>query len=167
MLHRLCFVCSATAIAATLAITAPRTAAAAVSVTFTKSDQYIDVPFAPWEREATLKTLKQHFEKLGTKLPAGQDLKIEVLEVDLAGRMEPSRMSSSTEIRVLRGGADWPTIELRYAVEADGKMIKQGVARVTDLNYLGHMNRYPTSESLRYEKAMLDDWFKKDVLAPK
>jgi hypothetical protein len=145
----------------------PSLATAAVSVTFTKSDQYIDVPFSPSDREDTLKTLRQHFEKLGTKLPAGQDFKVEVLEVDLAGRMEPSRMSTATELRVLRGGADWPMIQLRYTVEADGKTIKQGEARLTDLNYLRHLNRYPSGEPLRYEKAMLDDWFTKEIAAAK
>ena len=140
---------------------------AAVSVTFTKPDQYIDVPFSPSDRDATLKTLKEHFEKLGSKLPGGQDLKIEVLEVDLAGRTEPSRMSGANELRVLRGGADWPMIQLRYSVEAGGKPLKQGEAKISDMNYLNHMNRYPSGESLRYEKAMLDDWFKKDVLAQK
>jgi hypothetical protein len=145
----------------------PSLSSAAVSVTFTKSDQYIDVPFSPSDREDTLKTLRQHFEKLGAKLPAGQDFKVEVLDVDLAGRVEPSRMSAANELRVLRGGADWPMIQLRYTVEADGKTIKQGEARLTDLNYLRHMNRYPSGEPLRYEKAMIDDWFAKEVAASK
>jgi hypothetical protein len=140
---------------------------AAVTVTFTKADQYIDVPFSPSDREATLKTLKEHFEKLGSKLPSGQALKIEVLEIDLAGRSEPSRMSSANDLRVLRGGADWPMIQLRYSLEAGGKSLKQGEAKISDLNYLNHLNRYPSGEPLRYEKAMLDDWFKKDVLSAK
>jgi hypothetical protein len=29
------------------------------------------------------------------------------------------------------------------------------------------LNRYPSGEPLRYEKAMLDDWFKKDILSAK
>jgi hypothetical protein len=145
----------------------PTLSNAAVSVTFTKSDQYIDVPFSPSDREDTLKNLRQHFEKLGAKLPSGQDFKVEVLDVDLAGRMEPSRMSIANELRVLRGGADWPMIQLRYTIEAEGKTIKQGEARLTDLNYLRHLNRYSSGESLRYEKAMIDDWFAKEVAAAK
>ena len=153
------------AVFSSLSAAASVAANAEVTVTFTKADQYIDVPFSPSDREATLKTLKEHFEKLGSKLPSGQDLKIEVLEVDLAGRSEPSRMSSVNELRVLRGGADWPMIQLRYSVEAAGKPLKQGEAKISDLNYLNHMNRYPSSEPLRYEKAMLDEWFKKDILS--
>ncbi|MCA3029890.1 MAG: DUF3016 domain-containing protein [Rhodocyclaceae bacterium] len=155
------------ALLTSVSVTAPLMANAAVTVTFTKADQYIDVPFSPSDREATLKTLKEHFQKLGSKLPTGQDLKIEVLEIDLAGRTEPSRMSGANDLRVLRGGADWPMIQLRYSVEAAGKPLKQGEARISDQNYLNHMNRYPSSEPLRYEKAMLDDWFKKEILSAK
>ena len=140
---------------------------AAVAVTFNKPDQYADLPFMTRERDDVLKTLKQHFEKLGATLPAGQDFSVDVLDIDLAGRLEPSKMASGMELRVLRGSADWPMIKLRYRIEAGGKSLKAGEARLADLNYLGHMNRYPTSESLRYEKAMLDDWFKKEILAAK
>jgi hypothetical protein len=155
------------AVVSSLSAVASLAANAAVTVIFTKADQYIDVPFSPSDREATLKTLKEHFQKLGSKLPSGQDLKIEVLEIDLAGRTEPSRMSGANDLRVLRGGADWPMIQLRYSVETAGKPLKQGEARISDLNYLNHMNRYPSGESLRYEKAMLDDWFKKEILSAK
>jgi len=140
---------------------------AAVAVTFNKPERYIDLPFMTNERDDVLKTLKRHFEKLGATLPAGQDFNVEVLDVDLAGQLEPSTMTGSTELRVLRGGADWPMIKLRYRVEAAGKTLKAGEARLSDLNYLGHMNRYSTGESLRYEKAMLDDWFKKEILSAK
>ena len=155
---------------AALAITAimfSTACSAAVAVTFNKPEQYVDLPFMTHERDDVLKTLKQHFEKLGATLPAGQDLSVEILDVDLAGRLEPSKLTSSTELRVLRGGADWPMIELRYRIEAGGKSVKAGGARVTDMNYLGHLNRYPSGESLRYEKAMLDDWFKKEILLAK
>jgi hypothetical protein len=76
-------------------------------------------------------------------------------------------MSGANDLRVLRGGADWPMIQLRYSVEAAGKPLKQGEAKISDQNYLNHMNRYPSSEPLRYEKAMLDDWFKKEILSAK
>ena len=155
---------AALAVTATMFSTA---CSAAVAVTFNKPEQYVDLPFMTHERDDVLKTLKQHFEKLGATLPAGQDLSVEILDVDLAGRLEPSKLTSSTELRVLRGGADWPMIELRYRIEAGGKSVKAGGARVTDMNYLGHLNRYPSGESLRYEKAMLDDWFKKEILLAK
>ena len=135
-------------------------ATAAVTVNFTKPENYTDMPLSSWDRESTLKTLQAHFDKLGATLPAGQDLKVEVLDIDLAGRIRPT-FSYPHEIRVLRGMADWPMIQLRYSIESKGQVLKSGEERVADMNYLGHLNRYFSGESLRYEKAMLDEWFKR------
>lgn len=133
---------------------------AAVTVTFTKPDSYADMPFTARDREDVMKDLQKHFDKMGARLPQGQDLKVEVLDIDLAGRIEP-RFRGSNDIRVLRGSADWPVIQLRYTIESQGKVVKSGEARVADMNYLqGHVSGYSSNESLRYEKKMLDDWFK-------
>ena len=135
-------------------------AVAAVTVTFTQPENYVDMPFASWEKDTVMKDLQGHFNKLGAKLPQGQDLKVEVLDIDLAGQIEP-RSRGTHDLRILRGRADWPTIQLRYSIESQGKVVKSGEARVNDMNYLqNHINRYSANESLRYEKRMLDDWFK-------
>ena len=134
-------------------------AGAAATVTFTQPEGYVDMPFAPWEKERVMKELKEHFEKLGAKLPQGHDLTVEVLDIDLAGRIEP-QLHFGQDIRVLKGRADWPMIALRYRVESQGKALASGEARVDDKSYLDHFNRYSANESLRYEKRMLDDWFK-------
>jgi hypothetical protein len=146
---------------AVLALTAIN-AGATVTVTFTKPDGYADMPFAARDKEQVMKDLQRHFDKLGAQLPQGQDLKIEVLDIDLAGRIEP-RIRNGEDIRVLRGGADWPMIQLRYSIESAGKVLRNGEARVSDLSYLNHFNRYSTGEPLRYEKGMLDDWFNKVI----
>jgi hypothetical protein len=137
-------------------------AGAAVSVTYVEQEKFSDVPFVTWEREDTLKTLTEHFTWLGSGLPPGQDLRIEVTDVDLAGRAIPNARAGR-DVRVLRGQADWPRIELRYAVEQNGQVLKSGEARITDMNYLNHTSRYFDSEPLRYEKAMLDEWFEKTI----
>lgn len=134
-------------------------AGAVVTVTFTQPENYVDMPFAPWDKERVMKDLRQHFDKLGAQLPQGQDLKVEVLDIDLAGRIEP-QLRFGHDIRVLRGGADWPAMQLRYSVESQGKVLKTGEKRVADMNYLwNHINKYSANEPLRYEKKMLDNWF--------
>lgn len=133
---------------------------AAVTVNFTKPDAYTDIGFSSWEKDKVMKDLSQHFDKLGAQLPQGQDLKIEVLDIDLAGRIEPRFRTTGQDIRVLRGSADWPVIQLRYSIESVGKVVKSGEARVADMSYLQNYNRYNTGEPLRYEKRMLDNWFK-------
>ncbi len=149
------------AILATLPLTLLAPAAfASATVTFVNPDQFIDVPFSLHERETALRTLEMHFGRLATRLPAGQDLKVEVTDVDLAGTEQPGRFGR--EIRVLKGMADWPRINFKYSVESQGKVVKSGTAEVKDMSYLQRANRYPSDESLRYEKRMLDDWFKSE-----
>lgn len=140
-------------------------AQAAVTVTYDHPENFADLPFTPWEREQVLKDLAGHFQKLGKALTPGQDLKIEVLDVDMAGREQPSRRGAH-EIRILRGGADWPHIHLRYALESGGKVIQSGDEQISDMMYMEHLNRYADGDTLQYEKQMLDDWFRKTI-APK
>ncbi|MEQ1518496.1 MAG: DUF3016 domain-containing protein [Usitatibacteraceae bacterium] len=140
-------------------------AGAAVTVTFTKPEAYVDMPFPTWEKEQIMKELRQHFDKLGKQLPADQDLKVDVLDIDLAGEIEP-RSRGTHDIRVMRGRADWPTMQIRYSLESQGKVLRSGEDRINDMNYLQNgINKYSSNEPLRYEKRMLDTWFK-TVLKP-
>jgi len=146
----------ATTSALTLAV---GSASAAVTVNFTQPDQYVDMPFAPWDKERVMKDLQEHFNKLGGQLPTGQNLKVDVVDIDLAGRIEPN-LYFGHDIRVMKGRADWPVIALRYSIESQGKVLSSGDVRIDDKSYLDHINRYSANESLRYEKRMLDNWFK-------
>lgn len=140
--------------------------AASVTVNFSGSDKYADMPFNSQDRESVMADLRRHFEKLGATLPAGQDLKLDVLDIDLAGRIEPATRSMQ-DIRILRGRADWPVITLRYSLESQGKVLKSGEERIADMSYMQSFNQYNSGESLRYEKQMLDRWFKKTLVATK
>lgn len=142
------------------------TARADVAVTYVKPEEFSDVPFSPRDREQLLKDLSGHFAKIGQKLPAGQMLKIDVLDVDLAGRTYP-RAYAPNDLRILRGGADWPHMHLRYTLEQDGKVLRSGDAQLSNMMYQERMNRYGTSDPLRYEKQMMDDWFEQEILHPK
>jgi hypothetical protein len=137
-------------------------AGAAVTVTYVQPERFTDIPFVTWEREDTLKALSEHFTKLGNSLPPGQDLRIEVLDVDLAGRAIPNARLGR-DIRVLRGRADFPRITLRFSLEQNGQVLKSGEAQLSDMSYLDHVNRYFDGEPLRYEKQMIDDWFEKTI----
>ncbi|KAB8050469.1 MAG: DUF3016 domain-containing protein [Janthinobacterium sp.] len=141
-----------------LALLASSAAWAGTEVRFSKPDQFTDIPFNPQERDEVLKELGRHFEKLGASLPPGQTLKIDVTDVDLAGRENPS-LRAGRDIRVLNGRADWPRIRLHYVLEQDGKVIRSGDAALSDMSYMSRVNRYFSDEKLRYEKLMIDDWY--------
>ena len=141
-------------------------AGAAVAVTFVEPEKYADMPYSAFDKERVLLNLREHFDKLGAALPAGQDLNVEILDIDLAGRIEPT-MRTSYDLRILRGTADWPSITLRYTLVFQGKTLKSGEERIADMTYLQGYNRYFSGEYLRYEKQMLDRWFQKTFVAPK
>lgn len=148
-----------------LMLMAAGSASAGVTVTYSHPERYTDLPFPAWEREEVLKDLTAHFEKLSKTLQPGTDLKVEVLDVDLAGRLYPN-FSGARELRVLRGGADWPTIHLRYTLEREGKVIASGEERLSNMMYLDRgRNSYLSGEALRYEKQMIDEWFKERIVA--
>lgn len=134
---------------------------AAVVVSFPEARHYSD---AGDHREGnrTLDELKRHLELLGERyLSPSQTLKIEVLDIDLAGRTRYFTHRGYPDIRVLNGRADWPSMKLRYTLESDGKISDAREETVADMTYL--LGRAPgaSSDSLYYEKRMLDDWFRR------
>lgn len=144
---------------AALALLASSSAWAGVQVSFEKPDDFSDLPFSTREREQVLAGLAEHFQWLGKGLRPGQDLKIEITDVDLAGREDLARRGAF-DVRVMTGRTDWPRLRLRYELAQNGKVIASGNAALSDMSYLQRINRYSSNDSLRYEKQMIDDWFK-------
>ncbi|MDP3758980.1 MAG: DUF3016 domain-containing protein [Ramlibacter sp.] len=154
----LSFVC------ACLAAVASAANAGAVEVRFVNTRLYTDAGNTAWEEEANLQAIDRHLKARGQRwLPANHVLKVDVLDVDLAGAVRPFH-GGGIEIRVLRGGADFPRIHLKYTLEADGKVESSGDEWLTDLDYSGRLTGERNSGSLHYEKRMIDQWFKSRLL---
>ena len=152
---------SRTWVAAAL-LAAAGAAGAEVTVNYDKPDEFIDMPRSPQDREQVLKEVSRHFAQLAKNLPAGQDLKVTITDMDLAGRLEPRRWAMD-DIRIMRGGADWPVIVLSYTLEQNGQVVKSGTDTLKNMMYQQRINRYSSGEPLRYEKQMIDDWFQKTI----
>ncbi|WP_198120259.1 DUF3016 domain-containing protein [Massilia rhizosphaerae] len=149
------------ALAGLLALAAGRVSAA-VDVTWVHPENFHDLPFPTWERKEMLDQITDHFKKLGQNLPPGQDLRIEITDFDPAGHLVPS-IRLGRDLRILSGRADWPRMELNYAVVQDGAVVKSGQAQLQDMNYQQSFNHYFDTEPLRYEKQMIDNWFEKTI----
>jgi hypothetical protein len=151
------------AVLAAAALLAGGAARADVSVTFVKPEEFTDMPRSPIERERLQQQFSQYFATLGKQLPAGQHLAIEVLDIDLAGQLWPRR-SGGDDIRIMKGGADWPQMRLRYTLEDNGQVVRSGDERLSNMNYQQRMGRHSDSDPLRYEKQMIDEWFGKAIV---
>jgi hypothetical protein len=148
-------------IAASAAAAATTAAAANTKVSYVDTAKMTDVPRYASDRESMEIHFREHLEQLAEKLPAGQKLKVEFVDIDLAGDQFPR--VAIQDVRVLKGRADWPRLHLRWSVEQDGNVVSSGDSKLADPNYLMSVNRY-SNEMYGYEKEMLDDWFRKDVL---
>jgi hypothetical protein len=137
-------------------------ARAAVSVDYVHPETFSDLPRAPYQRQQALDDVAEHFRKLGEGLRPGQDLAIEVLDIDLAGREEPNRFGGD-ELRVMHGGADWPRMRLRYTLSEQGRTIASGEAQLADQNYAVRINSYPSDARWPHEMQMIDEWWRKTI----
>ncbi len=142
---------------ACLALAPLAAAAGSVEVNYVKPTEFADAGRSAIDREETLQTLTRHFTELAQQLPANQTLRLEVLDVDLAGELWPVR---GQEIRILRNRADWPRITLRYTLLEDGRTLKAGEARLADMGY-GFFPGTPAQRErpLHFEQRMLARWF--------
>jgi hypothetical protein len=150
------------AIAGLCLLSAGAAMAGTAKVTYQNPANYADIPFPQWERDEVLRGLTEHFEKLARNLPEDQQLQVEVTDLDLAGRLIPS-VRYGRDIRVLRGGADWPHLDMRFAVTQGDQVLKSGEAKLADMAYLNRIAHYYDGDELRYEKQMIDDWFYKEI----
>jgi Protein of unknown function (DUF3016) len=134
--------------------------AAAVTVTYGNPDRFTDAGDRNTDPRNVMKDLEKTLKALGERnLPPGRNLRIEILDLDRAGR---PRGNLPTEIRIMNGKGDMPCIDLRYTLESDGKAQPPVRERVCDPDYLRPLEfRYDEHDPLAYEKRMLDEWFQR------
>ena len=92
------------AAALALACALPAYAAGPVDVSFLPDwRQYTDPGRDPADAVRNEETLARHLQSLGTRwLAEGQQLKIDVLDVDLSGSLRPARRAAIDEVRISR-----------------------------------------------------------------
>ncbi len=136
-------------------------AAAEVRVSYVNPQGFTDAGlFAPGpvDQDApALVGLRRILERAGQRLPPGQDLTVEVLDVDLAGYLTPWR-SPPSSYRVMDPGT-WPRIRLRYTLTQDGRTLASGEELVSDMSYLRRPAVMRSTAPLRFEEPMMMDWF--------
>ena len=144
--------------------TAASASAATVDVRFVNPSDYTDAGTSVWDEGPNTHILARHLQRLGQQyLPADHQLKIDVLDVDLAGT---TRDGGRQALRIVRGGADFPRMHLRYTLEAPGRAPVTGEEHLSDLTYTAGRAQYRASrEALYYEKRMLEDWFRQRFAA--
>jgi hypothetical protein len=142
-----------------LVSTGSAASAGSVEVAFVQPQRYADALDSNLDATANLLALAQYLEGLGRKyLPPDQTLRVDVLDVDLAGKLQPTRRWGL--VRVVGGRLDWPRMVVRYRLEEHGQVVASGEEALTDMGYDLRLGSLPGHESLEADKRMLRDWFR-------
>src|SRR5688572_25321075 len=138
-----------------------------VEVTFSNAEDFTDAADAQrgsdYGRDANLAELKAHLERRANAyVPAGQKLEVNITDVDLAGEIEPWRSPQAQDVRIIKDIYS-PRIDLSYKLidTATGAVVKEATNKLRDLTF--NMNLHANRQDPRlYEKALLDDWLRKE-----
>ncbi|MCE9787641.1 DUF3016 domain-containing protein [Shewanella chilikensis] len=110
-------------------------------------------------------TLTKALDKdVSSSLKDNQKLELTVTDVDLAGDVRPTFGATANDIRVVKNVYP-PKISFSYRLLDGDQLIIAGDEKLTDMQFLDHVDRI-NSDSFRYEERMLKDWFQK-TLKPK
>ena len=140
-------------------LTASLAQAGTAEVSFVDPQKFSDGGSRLGEAEQVRASISVHLQTLAAAhLPIDQTLRVEVLDLDLAGEVRSTRRGS--DMRVLRGRADWPRITLRYSLRQGEKVLAAGEDSLADMNYLDtRVGLLAYNQSLPYERRMLTRWF--------
>lgn len=155
--------CGLFAASAALAADTPATR---VAVNFFEPQNYSDVKSDAFDsergRDYVLAQLKEHILLTVPRyLAPGQQLEINITNVDLAGDFEPGRGIDFDHIRMVREIYP-PRLTLQFRLlDAEGNVLNSGKRDLLNLGYLMTLT-LPTSDPLRYDKGMISDWIRRE-----
>jgi len=147
-------------VTAIVGIAAP--AAAEVRVDFLAPETYRDAGLyqrlGERAREPALRNVREHLESLGERyLLPGQTLRVEILDIDLAGEIE--WWHTGSDIRYLRNVTS-PRIQLRYVLEENGRVAEEAEEWISDPAYLFMGTSSYGRGPMAHEKRMISRWFR-------
>lgn len=138
-----------------------------VTVDFAAPENFTDISddsFGGTEqgREAYLSEFHDYLRNhAGDYLKAGQNLHVTITDIDLAGDFEPWRGGEFSDVRFVKAIYP-PRMKLVFEVtDAEGRVVKEGQRELSNTSFL--LTVSISSDTLRYEKELLEDWMRRDL----
>jgi len=139
----------------------PAKAGGGVDAIFLEPDSYTDIGRDEGSRQRTLRILTDHFRTMADRLPAAQTLRLEFVDIDLAGRPGIRRLDE------IRWGSTSPRFKFHFRLAEGSRVLKQGYVDLFQLNHeLASRPLYMSRTELVDERRLLDEWFDQTVLVP-
>ena len=109
-------------------------------------------------RDSILSNIREYMIRCTSPLvPDGYWLKVVFTDIDLAGDFEPWHGPQWNDVRIIKAVYP-PAFSFTYTVtDPAGKVVKQGSENIRDMMFNTRL-LIDTSDSLRFEKAVLEDW---------
>jgi hypothetical protein len=139
------------------AASAPRT-----EVVFDHPEKFTDVKdrMSPTDkgRDEILSQIRDHLvDRTSRLVPDGYKLTITFSDIRLAGEFEPWRGPQWDDVRIIKDIYP-PFFKFTYSVtDPAGRVVKSGTENIQDLDFQMRVT-LDSSDPLRYEKQILDDW---------
>ena len=137
----------------------------AVTVKFNEPEKFTDVAshFNGGTDKYYLNTLSEHLQKVANRqLAPGQRLEVTFTDIDLAGDFIPSN-PKLMDVRVIKD-IYIPRMVLSFRLlDADGKVIKEGERKLTDLSFMNNLGIIDRDQPLFYDKALLTGWVQREL----
>ena len=139
---------------------------ARAEVVFFEPEKFTDVrdsQMGDYKRTTYLDQIRDHLlEQAKYFVPEGHKLTVTVSDIDMAGDFEPWRGPRFDDIRIVKDIYP-PTVKLSFRLtDADGKVVKEGTRELRDLAFMMKITMGFRDDSVRHEKALLDDWLRAD-----
>jgi len=151
---------------------APADSKARVEVGFDHPEKFTDVKDSSFGsekgRDSYLALFKEYLQDRAPHyLADGQKLSITFTDIDLAGDFEPARGPDYNDVRIVKDIYP-PRLNFTYkVVDASGAVVKEGQEKLIEMAFQMTANPVNNQDSLRYEKAMLDNWLRAQSWRPK
>lgn len=139
-----------------------------IAVQWTDPEAFSDIRHSGnrWEarRGDWVEQIARHVRKRAEReLPAGTTLDVTIRDIRRAGMYEPWRGPQMDHVRIIKDHYP-PRIDLDFVLrDAEGRVIAEGPRELRNLGFLQRGTTGMSSDALRYEKQLIDDWLRRDL----
>jgi Protein of unknown function (DUF3016) len=154
------------AVVAIAAVAAPSQPPSRIQVSWAPTEQLSETnnnpPNRGWLRpDQWMQSLGDRLRKSADRILApGQQLRVHVDDISLAGRLEPVYRPGQQDMRVMKEIYS-PWMNLHFVLlAADGATIREGDAKLGDPSFLRRSVAGDPTDPLRFDKRMIDEWLR-------